>query len=422
MAKDNILDPQDAINQVEKNVTENVTKSMEGTLEGKADASAVETIEKSLEGKADASTVDALAKSQKENADILKTIQINTNKTTEEEPNTLKKWLNDANLAETFGKDKGSTPMIQKSMDIMKNESSYTPSAGSNSAPYADDRQSDIEFDPHQMTLAKYIMSRTGSGGAYRFNHNSATTDNSGSKAKGAAFGQTVLGVSDQHVPYTTVGHILTVPREELNDTIALESYFREDMSGYLTDTINEQILTGAGGAAAIRGITHWSAAKTAAAFETTYGSLADSYGTAANQIDVINATCAALKGDNFMNQKYCFVNPDLIAQIQGLKATDGHYQLSSAVDPTGKVRSFIGGVELVENAAVASGSFYMFDTSALKWITREGMKAEIGYTGDDWQRNNVSLKVYGRYALVSGKPNGIVNGTFTNAISALNT
>ena len=62
-----------------------------------------------------------------------------------------------------------------------------------------------------------------------------------------------------------------------------------------------------------------------------------------------------------------------------------------------------------------------MFDESALKWVTREGMKAEMGYTGDDWQRNNVSLKVYGRFALVSGKPNGIVNGTFANAILSLN-
>ena len=45
----------------------------------------------------------------------------------------------------------------------------------------------------------------------------------------------------------------------------------------------------------------------------------------------------------------------------------------------------------------------------------------EMGYTGDDWQRNNVSLKVYGRYALVSGLPAGIVNGTFADAILALN-
>ena len=375
---------------------ETETKTINETMETKANKSDVELVQKSIDD----------VREEVKNFNIIKSKP--------EVKNELKSWLD--NNAKDVLEDKNANVSME-----LKNESTYTPSTGANSAPYADDRQSMIEFDPHQMTLAKYITARSGSGGAYRFNHSAGVTDNSGSKAKGAAFGQTTLGVSDQHVPYTTVGHILTVPREELNDTVQLEAYFREDMTGYLTDTINEQILTGAGGAAAIRGITHWSAAKSAAAFETTYGSLADSYGTAANNIDVINATVAALKGDNFMGQKYCFVNPDLIAQIQGLKATDGHYQLSSAVDPTGKVRSFIGGVELVENSAVTSGSFYMFDTSALKWITREGMKAEMGYTGDDWQRNNVSLKVYGRYALVSGKPNGIVNGTFTNAIAALN-
>ena len=405
---------------------EELKNTLDTAIETKATEAKVEAVKEStdaleakatelndkVEAKADTTQVELLQK-QIDDMDA-KFKSINTIKKEPKMENKLKSWL-DTSKEEVLNNKNANV-----SLDL-KNASSYTPSAGANSAPYADDRQSDIEFDPHQMTLAKYIMSRSGNGGAYRFSHNDGVTDNSGSKAKGAAFGQTTLEVSDQHVPYTTVGHILTVPKEELNDTVQLESYFREDMSGYLTDTINGQILTGAGGASAIRGITHWSAAKDQAAFEATYGSLADSYGTGANQIDVINATVAALKGDNFMGQKYCFVNPDLIAQIQGLKATDGHYQLSSAVDPTGKVRSFIGGVELIENAAVSSGAFYLYDESSLKWITREGMKAEMGYTGDDWQRNNVSLKVYGRFALVSGKPNGIVNGTFANAILALN-
>ena len=215
---------------------------------------------------------------------------------------------------------------------------------------------------------------------------------------------------------------------EELNDTTALESYFREDMAGYLTDTINDQLLYGDGttnagtGVQNIRGIQNWSPAKTQAAFETFYGSgLADSYGTAANEIDVINANVSALKGDNFMGMKKTFIHPSTVARIQGIKATDGHYILNSAVDPTGKLRMYLGETMIVESSAVIEGEFFTFDMSAFKWVTREGMKAEMGYTGDDWERNNVSLKVYGRFALASGKPNGIVHGTFANAILALN-
>lgn len=329
--------------------------------------------------------------------------------------NELKSWLDEK--AGLMLENKNANFTLE-----LKNESTYTPSAGAVSAPYRDDRQSMIEFDPHQMTLAKYITGKTGSGGAYRFSQRASVTDNSDGKAKGAAFGRTSLGVNDVHTPYITVGHILTVPKEELNDTTALESYFREDMSGYLTDTINNQILVGDGGADDVRGIRNWVTARTEAQFDTFFAGLANTY-TGANEIDVLNASSLSLEGLNFMGMKKAFVHPSTIARIQGQKATDGHYILNTAVDPTGKVRSFIGNIEVVSNSAVTAGEYFMFDPSALKWITREGMKVEMGYTGDDWERNNVSLKVYGRYALVASflYGAGIVNGTFANAISSLN-
>ena len=329
--------------------------------------------------------------------------------------NNIKSWL-DASVEDLKVNKNGSAVME------FKNAPSYSPSTGVASAPYADDRQSEIEFDPKEMTLAKHIQGRTGTGGAYRLSTGSTSTDGSAAKAKGAAFGQTTLAVADQHNPYITIGHVLTVPKEDLNDTVALEAYFREDLSQILTETINSQILRGTGGAANLNGIESLSAPKAEADFDTFFGSdLANTYGTAANRIDVLNAASLALEGDNFMGKKMAFIHPSTIANIQGIKASDGHYILNSAVDPTGNVRMFLGNIEVVSNAAVEAGEFYMFDESALKFVTREGMKAEMGYTGDDWQRNNLSLKVYGRFALVSGKPNGIVNGTFANAIASLN-
>ena len=164
-------------------------------------------------------------------------------------------------------------------------------------------------------------------------------------------------------------------------------------MAGFLVDTINGQILRGTGGASAINGIESISAPKAEAAFDTFFGAGLGSTYTGANRIDVLNACSLALEGANFMGKKVAFVAPATIANIQGIKATDGHYILNSAVDPTGNVRMFLGNIEVVSNSAVEAGEFYMFDESALKWVTREGMKAEMGYTGDDWQRNNVIFK-----------------------------
>ena len=404
------------------NKAEELKNHIDSAIEAKANEVSQKSSEAIEEVKSEVTeTIESVKAEAKETAEMLQKeidnvkqeIKVATPKEVKME-NGLQAWLKE-NATEVFN-NKGANAIYE-----VKNESTYSPSAGVASAPYADDRQTEIEFDPHQMTLAKYIMAKTGTGGAYRLSTRTNETDNSGPKAKGAAFGRTELSVSDQHNPYITVGHILTVPKEELNDTIALESYFREDMTGYLTDTINSQILTGTGGTANIRGIATISAPRTEAQFDTFFGGLNGTI-DGANQIDVLNAVQASLKRLNFMGKKYVFVNPELIAAIQGVKATDGHYQLNSAVDPTGKVRNYLGGIELIENSAVAAGSFYAFDESALKWVTREGMKMEMGYTGDDWERNNVSLKVYGRFALVSGLPAGIVVGTFANAQASLET
>lgn len=304
-------------------------------------------------------------------------------------------------------------------------QSTYTPSAGADSAASRDDRQTEIEYDPHQASLAKYFMQRTGTGGAYRLN-TAVSTSGAAGKAKGAAFGRTTKAVSDTYVPYITVGHVLTVPKEDLNDTTQLDAYFNEELKEEIIDTINAQVLTGSGaGGANLRGLTNWSPARNQAALETLFGSRADSYGSAANGIDVIVNLEQALKNDNFDNRSgmfMAFVNPTFMAEIKGIKSSTGEYVLRTAWMPDGtSMKYYLGNVEIIESSAVADGSFHFFHSSAVKYITREGMGTEVGYDTDDWSRNNVSLKAYGRYALVSGKPNGIVNGTFDDAILALN-
>ena len=308
----------------------------------------------------------------------------------------------------------------------LKNESDYTPSAGADSAPYRDDRQTEIEYAPHQSALSGYLKQVTGTGGAYRLSTKTGGASGVAGKAKGGALGQTTKSVSDRHVPYITVGHILTVPREELDDTTQLQAYFQEEMMEEIVDTINAQVIGGTGASNnQLEGITQWSTAKVAGTgangWDTFFGGLADSI-DGANEIDVLNSACASLKRLNFDGKKYAFVNPELIAKIQGLKATDGHYQLNSAVDPTGKVRNFLGGIELIESPAVGADDFYAFDVRALKFVMREGMSLEVGYTGDDWERNNVSLKAIMRCNVVSGNPTGIVNGTFALAAASLET
>lgn len=408
------LNPQDVVSNLEAKAIETANaaieaKSVDFTAELEAKSA---QLTEAIEGKVNTADLELVQKSIDDLASEVKNLNTKSNDTMP--TNEFKSWLDSA--AKEVMESKNATATFE-----VKNASTVTLSAAADSTPSREDRQASIEFNPHQDTAARYLSAKTGTGTSYRFSSATAATNNAGGKLKGAAFGKTSLGVADQQTPYVTMGHILTVPREELADTTALENYFREDMRGYLVDTINSQILSGAGGADALKGIESWKPASDQAGFESFFGSLADSYGTSANEIDVINAAVASFKGINFTGEKVVFVNPSLIAKLQGIKGTDGHYQLQSTVDATGKVRSFLGGAELIEVPAVAAGEFYIFDRSEVKFVTREGMKMEMGYTGDDWERNNVSLKIYGRFALVVGKPDAIQNGSFANAILALN-
>ncbi len=302
--------------------------------------------------------------------------------------------------------------------------STYTGSAGADSAPGREDRQTEIEYDPHQHSIVMEFMQRTGSGAAYRLNTATSTTGAAG-KTQGSAFGRTTKSVVDEYVQYITVGHVLTVPQEDLNDVTQLDAYFNEELKEEIIDVLNSQSLTGDGTAGNIRGLESWSAVKTQVTFETLYGDLSDTYAAAANRIDVIVATVAALEQDNFDSRSgsfKVFVRPTFMAQIRGIKSTTGEYVLRTAWSPeSNMMKDYLGSCEIITTSAVAADTFHLFHTSSVKWVVREGMTTAVGYDTDDWSRNNVSLKAYGRYALVSGKPNGIVNGTFANAILALN-
>ena len=309
--------------------------------------------------------------------------------------------------------------------------STYTPSTGADSAPGREDRQLEIDYDPLQDSIAMMFKMVSGNGSAYRINRGAGTSA-AAARGHGDAFGRTTLTVNDDYITYRSIGHILTAPEEDMADTDRLEMFFNDILAEQKTEAVNSQILTGDGTGDNIQGIANWSTPKTEAAFDTFFGSLANDYGTLANEIDVTVASKQSLMGDNFGKKGGGFkmlVNPEFTAKVQGLKSTRGEYILSTAYDPAGNERTFLAGVEIMESAAVASDTFYMWHDSALKFVTRQGTTIKMGYDGDDFGRNNRSVKVYGRYALVATKPGtgsaggfaGICNGTFTNAIASLN-
>lgn len=89
---------------------------------------------------------------------------------------------------------------------------------------------------------------------------------------------------------------------------------------------------------------------------------------------------------------------------------------------PGGSYKTFWNGIEIIKSNAQATGTFTVLDSKkATSYWTREGVSVEFGYDQDDFSTNSMTVRAKLRGAVTNYRPNGIVSGTFANAIASLN-
>ena len=303
----------------------------------------------------------------------------------------------------------------------------YVGSAGADSAPYSDYRVEAIKYDPnYDVRIANHLMNgSTGMDGAVRHTFETAETDSTAPKAKGTIATQSSVSLSDIHTPIVTVMNILTLPKEQLNDVKMIESFLSTRLMGNLKDVEDVQLLRGTGATGAtpqLKGLSAWARTFADAAARATFvGGVADIFSSTAqaNNFDVLTACKAGLAADNFRASKV-FMNPTDVAVMVLTKSTQGEYVLRQTVTPDGSIKSFWNGIEIVETAAQAIGTFTMLDNTAAQYWSREGAQVEFGYNDNDFAGNNISVRALLRSALVGYNANGIINETFADFKTAL--
>ena len=270
-----------------------------------------------------------------------------------------------------------------------------------------------IKYDPSRSVhIRSFLPLGSTDGQTIRFPKEAAYSDNAGTTAETAAFGQSDFDLAASTVNVEKIGTYMRITGEMLDDIKQLTSYLSARVPEKVLSVEDNQILNGDGTSPNLDGLFTDGAAFAAGDFALAIES--------ANEFDVITVALNQLALANYQADTI-LLNPTDLHKMILLKSTANEYlrnQIFSGIQPT------INGIPVSVNTAVTSGKFLVGNLrqASQLWI-RENLAVEFSREdSDNFQKNFVTVRAMERVALTNYLPNAIVQGTFSTAKSALET
>ena len=274
----------------------------------------------------------------------------------------------------------------------------------------------DFKFDPSRSVHIRTLLP-IGSTDAQtiRYPKESAYDDGAAATAQGSALGQSDFDVTATSVNVEKIGTFLRITEEMLNDTAGLSSYLSARIPSKVMGIEDTEIISGDGSSPNLSGLL-----TDGTAFTTSSGGLFYQSVESANEFDVIVVALNQLALLNYQADTI-IMNPTDFHKIVLLKSTANEYlrnQIIQGLQPA------INGVPITLNTAMPAGKFLVGNLaqSTQLWV-RDGLSLEFArQDSDNFTKNFVTVRAQERVALTTYTPNGIVQGTFSTAKTALET
>lgn len=204
---------------------------------------------------------------------------------------------------------------------------------------------------------------------------------------------------------------------EILEDAPQLVSFVKNELMGDLKIKVEDLLLSGSG-------TNEWNGILNRVPTFSA-GSLADTLPTGtATKLDILRVAISQIKvaglGTKRFNPTAIVMNPADTVELELTKGDDGHYVMPPF---TTNDRTTIKGVRIVENPAIAVGSFLVGDFSKVAVVNRRGYTLQVATeNADDFEKDMMSVRLSRRAALrLKTNDNGaFVSDTFANAVTAL--
>lgn len=278
------------------------------------------------------------------------------------------------------------------------------------------DRVPGYKFDPNRPQNLRQIIPNGSTGSdVVRFVKESGYSNGAATAAEGATLGQTDFDMTATSVNVEKIGCYLRVSEEMLADTPQLVSYISNRVPAKLLEVEDDQILGGNGTSPNLNGLynsgTNFDTSSSAAFYQSV---------DSANEFDVLVAAMNQLALENYKASSI-LLNPTDFHKILLLKDSQSRYlkdQVYQGLQP-----SFMG-VPVIINNEVNSGTFLVgdFNQSCQLWI-RENLAVSFHKEdGTNIRDGFVTIRAVERIALATYLPKGIIDGTFSTAITSLET
>lgn len=228
--------------------------------------------------------------------------------------------------------------------------------------------------------------------------------------AEGADKSQADFDWVEKSAEVVKVTAFIKVSKESLDDLDGLQNEIDTELKELVLLQADADLLSGDGVAPNLNGILNQDTAYSAGSFEGTVDS--------PNKYDVLRTAIAQVVKNHFI-PNYILMHPDDVASMDLVKGDDGHYVLPPFKSADGMV---ISGVRILENTGQTVDKFTVGDFTKLNVKVREGFGIDVGYDGNDFKKN--LLTILGEMRLVcyikSHHQVAFVSGDFSDAITAL--
>lgn len=204
----------------------------------------------------------------------------------------------------------------------------------------------------------------------------------------------------------------MKVSEEMLEDIDFMASWINNKLLQKLNIKLDAEILSGAGGGAALNGIVTQATAWAAGSFAHTV--------IAANQLDVLRIAVQQIITANHI-PNVILLNPIDITKLALTKDKNENYLFPSVMLPTGQI---IDGISVIQNNGVPVGTFVVMDSTKATLYVKNDTRVEVGYDGNDFTKNMRTVLAEMRCVLVieGNDKTAFVKGTFATCITDLST
>ena len=277
------------------------------------------------------------------------------------------------------------------------------------------DRVPGFKFDPNRPQNMRQIIPNGSTGSdVVRFVKESGYSNGAAAAAEGATLGQTDFDMTATSVNVEKIGTYLRISEEMLADTAQLTSYISNRVPAKLLEVEDDQILGGNGSSPNLNGLYN-----SGTNFDTSSNGAFYQSVDSANEFDVLVAAINQLALSNY-KPNYILLNPTDFHKILLLKDSQSRYlkdQVYQGLQP-----SFMG-VPVIINNEVNAGTFLVGDFNSCQLWIRENLSVSFHREdGTNIRDGFVTVRCQERVALATYLPLGIIDGTFSTAITALET